>query len=103
MDSPEVFAHLKSPFVMIIFGATGDLSHSKLIPGLLSLYNKKMLPKEFFIVGYSRRDYDDQEFRDSFENEKDPPRLAGARRREAGKVGWEEFSKHLHYLQGTFE
>ncbi|MBI2621792.1 MAG: glucose-6-phosphate dehydrogenase [Candidatus Levybacteria bacterium] len=90
MESPEVFQHLKSPFVMIIFGATGDLSHSKLIPGLLSLFNKKMLPEEFFIVGYSRRDYNDQDFADSFESEK-------------GKVGWAQFSKHLHYQKGTFE
>lgn len=90
MESPEVFAHLKSPFVMIIFGATGDLAHSKLIPGLLSLFNKKMLPEEFFIVGYSRREYDDQEFRDSFVED-------------ANKVGRSEFSKHLHYQQGTFE
>ncbi len=90
MDSPEVFQHLKSPFVMIIFGATGDLSHTKLIPGLLSLFNKKMLPPEFFIMGYSRRDFTDEEFKDSFAEDKN-------------KEGWEEFAKHLHYQKGTFE
>ncbi len=90
MDSPEVFQHLRSPFVMIIFGATGDLAHTKLIPGLLSLFNKKMLPAEFSITGYSRRDYTDEEFSDSFQEEK-------------GKHGWDEFAKHLHYQEGTFE
>ena len=84
MDSPEVFSQLNSPFVMIIFGATGDLTYHKLIPGLLSLFNKKMLPGEFFIVGFSRRAYTDKEFRDSFEEL-------------AKQEGWKEFSEHLHY------
>lgn len=90
MDSPEIFQELKSPFVLIIFGATGDLTHHKLIPGLLSLFNKKMLPPEFFIVGFSRRAYADEEFRDSFEDL-------------AKLEGWKEFSQHLHYEKGTFE
>jgi glucose-6-phosphate 1-dehydrogenase len=90
MESPQVFQNLKSPFVMIIFGATGDLSHTKLIPGLLSLFNKNMLPEEFFIIGYSRRKYSDDEFKSSFGEE-------------STKEGWEEFSKHLYYQQGTFE
>lgn len=90
MDSPEVFSQMQSPFAMIIFGATGDLSHHKLIPGLLSLFNKKMLPEEFFIIGYSRRAYSDADFRKSFD---------GLGKQE----GWDEFSKHLYYQKGTFE
>lgn len=90
MESPLEFADLKSPFILIIFGATGDLTVTKLIPGLLSIFNQNHLPKDFFIVGYSRRELSDQEFADSFESEK-------------GKEGWEEFSRHLHYQSGTFE
>lgn len=90
MDSPEVFQHLKSPFVMIIFGATGDLAHTKLIPGLLALFNQKMLPSDFFIIGFSRREYTDEQFKESFEEEN-------------SKEGWQEFSKHLYYQKGTFE
>src|SRR5690348_5909631 len=90
MQSPEVFQELKSPFVLIIFGATGDLAHTKLIPGLLSLFNQKMLPTDFNIIGFSRRKYSDQEFIDSFEEE-------------SSKPGWEEFSKHLSYQKGSFE
>lgn len=90
MESPEIFHQMQSPFVMIIFGATGDLSHTKLIPGLLALFNQKMLPSEFFIIGYSRRDYDDASFKESFEEEN-------------SKEGWAEFSKHISYQKGTFE
>ncbi len=90
MDSPEVFKQLKSPFVMIIFGATGNLSHSKLIPGLFSLYKQKMLPADFSIIGYSRRDLDDGEFTASFEDLKN-------------QEGWGEFAEHVYYQSGTFE
>jgi glucose-6-phosphate 1-dehydrogenase len=75
---------------MIIFGATGDLAHTKLIPGLLALFNQKMLPDDFKVIGFSRRPYSDEEFADSFAEEKN-------------KDGWDEFSKHLSYQQGTFE
>jgi glucose-6-phosphate 1-dehydrogenase len=86
----EISQALKTPFSMVIFGATGDLAQNKLIPGLLSLYNQKFLPDEFFITGFSRREMTDQEFRDTF--------------KEVSKSeGWEEFSKHLYYQKGTFE
>lgn len=90
MDSPEVFKELKSPFVMIIFGATGDLSHSKLIPGLFSLYKQKMLPADFSIIGYSRRKMTDTQFSDSFVDLKN-------------QDGWGEFCGHVYYQSGTFE
>src|SRR5690348_11852206 len=90
MDSPLEFQEMRSPFVMIIFGATGDLAHTKLIPGLLALFNAKMLPKDFNIIGFSRRNYTGEEFIDSFGEEK-------------AKPGWDEFSKHLSYQQGNFE
>ncbi len=90
MESPEQFQEMRSPFVMIIFGATGDLAHTKLIPGLLALFNQKMLPPDFYVIGFSRRPYSDQEFTDSFAEEKD-------------KEGWSDFAKHLSYQQGTFE
>ena len=90
MESPEQFQEMRSPFVMIIFGATGDLAHTKLIPGLLALFNQKMLPPDFYVIGFSRRPYSDQEFADSFSEEKN-------------KEGWSDFAKHLSYQQGTFE
>src|SRR3989344_533321 len=57
---------MNSPFAMIIFGATGDLAHNKLIPSLFSLFNKDLLPKDFFIIGFSRRKYNDEDFRGHF-------------------------------------
>ena len=39
------------PNVMVIFGATGDLTKRKLIPALVNLANDGMLPKQFAIIG----------------------------------------------------
>ena len=57
---------MNSPFIMVIFGATGDLAQNKLIPSLFSLFKQKLLPSDFFIVGFSRRDLMDGEFREEF-------------------------------------
>mgnify|MGYP000213596835 CR=1 FL=1 len=51
------------PFTLTIFGATGDLTHRKLIPALFALYRGGLLPETFAIVGFARRDYGDESFR----------------------------------------
>ncbi len=49
--------------VLIIFGASGDLTHRKLIPAIYSLKIQKMLPEKFAIIGVGRRQTDLKEFR----------------------------------------
>ena len=48
--------------LLVIFGASGDLTHRKLIPALYGLFVRGLLPKDFAIVGVSRTAYDDQSF-----------------------------------------
>jgi glucose-6-phosphate 1-dehydrogenase len=52
-----------SPFVMVIFGATGDLTARKLMPALYRLLEQKILPDRFFVVGFARRNFTHEEFR----------------------------------------
>jgi glucose-6-phosphate 1-dehydrogenase len=52
------------PTIFVIFGITGDLANRKLLPALLSLYVKKLLPPRFAIVGFSRRSFSREEFRE---------------------------------------
>ena len=40
--------------VLIIFGASGDLTKRKLIPALYDLYIQKLLPQKFAVLGASR-------------------------------------------------
>ena len=79
-----------TPFIMVIFGATGDLAQHKLIPALFSLFKEKQLPEEFFIIGFSRREFKEEEFQNYF----------------AAQISdsqWQDFAKHLDYQSGAFE
>ena len=49
--------------IIVIFGASGDLSKRKLIPALIELYNQKLMPQSFAILGVSRTKYSDETFR----------------------------------------
>ncbi|RIJ48258.1 glucose-6-phosphate dehydrogenase [Maribellus luteus] len=49
--------------ILIIFGASGDLTKRKLIPALFELYKRKMLPEKFAVLGASRSQLSDEEFR----------------------------------------
>jgi glucose-6-phosphate 1-dehydrogenase len=52
------------PCVMVIFGATGDLTKRKLFPALYNLAHAKFLPANFAIVGVGRQEMTSEEFRD---------------------------------------
>ena len=51
------------PCVMVIFGATGDLTARKLIPALYNLARSNLLSREFAIVGVGRSTYNLEQFR----------------------------------------
>jgi glucose-6-phosphate 1-dehydrogenase len=52
------------PALMVIFGATGDLSGRKLLPSLYNLARNRMLPAGFALVGAALDDIDEAKFRD---------------------------------------
>ena len=83
---------------IVIFGATGDLTHRKLIPSLFSLYRKGRLPPEFLIVGYARRPYTNESFREKL-------RVAAAEFLEAefDADAWAEFGPRIFYVQGNLD
>ena len=49
--------------VLVIFGASGDLTKRKLIPALYDLYTQKLLPQKFAVLGASRTVLSDDDFR----------------------------------------
>src|SRR6476659_5508865 len=53
------------PTTMVIFGATGDLSKRKLLPALYNLAHEGALPERFSLIGVSRYDMPDDDFRDT--------------------------------------
>jgi glucose-6-phosphate 1-dehydrogenase len=82
---------------IVIFGASGDLSQRKLIPGLFSLFRKGRLPEKFNILGFSLSRMSDRDFRDKLQQgvEKFSPG-------ESSKAAWMEFAGHLYYQPGKF-
>ena len=52
------------PATFVLFGATGDLAHRKVIPALYHLWRTHLLPHDFMIVAMGRRDYTDETFRE---------------------------------------
>lgn len=57
--------------VLVIFGASGDLTKRKLIPAVFNLYTSGLLPDCYAVLGVSRSEFSDEEFRNKvvFENE----------------------------------
>ena len=52
------------PTVFVVLGATGDLMTKKIVPALFSLHERKRLPPKFKLLGVSRREWTDGNFRD---------------------------------------
>jgi glucose-6-phosphate 1-dehydrogenase len=83
---------------IIIFGASGDLTWRKLVPALYNNYIKGRMPQCGQIVGFARRPYNDQTFRQ---------RLLGGVQAFSPETydpaRWEEFSSKLIYFQGNLD
>ena len=85
------------PCAIVLFGATGDLTHRKLMPALYKLARAGHLPAESAIVGYARRDWDDAKFRDEV---KGPLEKAVG---DGFAEVWPQFAPRLFFAGGTFD
>jgi glucose-6-phosphate 1-dehydrogenase len=85
------------PTIFVIFGITGDLASRKLLPALLSLYSKKKLPARFAVIGFSRRNFSREEFRELMRSRMNI--RPGQFREEDVK----HFLDHMSYEQGMFD
>ncbi len=50
------------PCVLVLFGVTGDLATKKLMPAIYDLANRGLLPPGFGLVGFARRNWEDEDF-----------------------------------------
>lgn len=81
-------------FVMVIFGASGDLAKRKLMPALYSLFREKRLTDGFSILGVGRTVYTDESYRAYIMEELQ--RFVELRDQNAAMMA--SFVSHLHYL-----
>lgn len=78
--------------LLVIFGASGDLTSRKLIPALCNLAEDDYLPENFIVIGSSRSKLSDEDFRARvYEG------IQKFSRRPISGAVWERFSKNLHY------
>jgi glucose-6-phosphate 1-dehydrogenase len=87
-----------SPCVMVIFGATGDLTKRKLIPALCNLAKDDLLSKQFAIVGFAANDCTTESFRRMLTTE--VPKYASA---PIDPKLWNWFIERIYYVKGDFE
>ena len=83
------------PGVVVIFGASGDLTRRKLIPALYDLASQRRLPMEFAVVGVSRTEMSHDDFREKLHDA-----LKEHRSGQVSEDVWESFSKGIFYLPG---
>ena len=83
-----------SKFVMIIFGASGDLTKRKLIPALYNLYKDNRLPEGFAVLGIGRTGYRDDTYRAYIRTEME--RFVASEEHAGGRMT--DFCNHLYYL-----
>ncbi|MCC6456454.1 MAG: glucose-6-phosphate dehydrogenase [Caldilineaceae bacterium] len=89
---------IEQPVMLVVFGASGDLAHRKLIPALYHLAYQNLLPPNFTLLGFARTKYSDEEFRE----------MARAGVEEYGVNGvddhiWHWFSQGLFYQSGNYD
>ncbi|RME57371.1 MAG: hypothetical protein D6790_13385, partial [Caldilineae bacterium] len=98
--TPQAHAAMRAstPALMVIFGASGDLTRRKLLPALYSLVQRKLLPETFVILGYARSPYTDDSFRE----------LAKEGVIQHGDMpfdeeAWQAFAQRLFYQAGGYD
>jgi glucose-6-phosphate 1-dehydrogenase len=90
---------IPDPNTMVLFGATGDLAHRKVVPALYQLWRTNLLPHEFVLLAVGRRPYEDDamraEFRASLEKY--------SRVLPLDEAAWRSFAARIHYFRLDFE
>ena len=87
------------PCVVVIFGASGDLTQRKLGPALFNLHLQRVLPPETAIVGISRSKMSDEEFATRLRQGVEAHSRAGIE----DEAIWEGFAQRVHYTPFGFD
>ena len=89
---------MPEPCTLVIFGATGDLTHRKLIPALYNLAAEGALPPAVTIIGFARREKTSEQFRKELEEA-----TRKFSRTPLNEELWANFASSIHYHQSPFD
>ena len=98
-QATESAEHTPPPCAFVLYGATGDLTHRKIIPALYDLSLQNLLPKQFVILAFARRDKTDDDFRNDLQQaiKEFAPKLP------AEGDAWDKFAQTIFYLKSSFD
>jgi len=86
------------PLILIIFGASGDLTQRKLVPAIYQMKRERQLPPELTVVGFARREWSHEHFREQMRH--------GITEFSNG-IGnedlWNDFAEGLFYFSGDMD
>ena len=85
---------MTAPTILVVFGATGDLVKKKIIPALFLLHRQGELPSKFRVLGFSRKSWSDDDFREH---------ARGILSSQVENEELEVFLSKLSYQQGQFD
>ncbi|MDT4935116.1 MAG: glucose-6-phosphate 1-dehydrogenase [Pseudonocardiales bacterium] len=86
------------PCALVVFGVTGDLSRKKLLPAIYDLANRGLLPPDFVLLGFARRDWGDGDFES----------LARKAAKEHARTAWNDevwrrLCGNIKFVPGSFD
>src|SRR5919197_872685 len=85
------------PCALVIFGASGDLTHRKLIPALYSLAFRRLLPERFAVIGVARTQSTDDDFRADMQHA-----VREYARDDFRQDVWESLADAMYYVSTDF-
>ena len=89
----------QEPVVIVLFGASGDLSARKVIPALYNLHLGGFLPERYSIVGVARSELNDELLRERLHDGVNK----FSRRGQASEQEWNSFAGHVEYMQADYD
>ncbi|MGV2983921.1 glucose-6-phosphate dehydrogenase [Microbacterium sp. AGC85] len=89
---------IAGPSALVIFGVTGDLSRKKLMPAVYDLANRGLLPPGFALVGFARRDWEDQDFAQVVYDA-----VKQHARTEFREETWQQLLQGIRFVSGEFD
>lgn len=98
LEEPGVSSRFIDPCILVIFGATGDLTARKLLPAIYNLAREGQLPSQFAVVGFARRDKTHEIFRAEMKEAINE----FSRVKPVDEAIWKNFEQQIFYHRSEF-
>jgi glucose-6-phosphate 1-dehydrogenase len=98
LDEPGISSRFIEPCILVIFGATGDLTGRKLFPAIYNLAREGQLPSQFACVGFARREKTHEQFREEMHEAIN----THSRVKPIDEALWKNFKEQIFYHRSEF-